>query len=191
MFFSPAYINTIQSFCPWILRYLIAAVITSRGRGRANPNFQKQLRELVRVVKQEDYEYHDPVTRFLLATYVTFDFEEAQRCLSECETLLKCDFFLHGMCDEFVDAARHLITEAYCRIHQRIDIHDLAKRLNFSEQEGERWIVNLIRDTRLDAKIDYKSGTVVMNPPPQSVYQQVIERTKGLGFRSQVLSQTL
>lgn len=48
--------------------------------------------------------------------------------------------------------------------------------------------MNLIRDTRVDAKIDYQAGTVVMNHPPQSVYQQVIERTKGGFFRTQVLS---
>ena len=41
---------------------------------------------------------------------------------------------------------------------------------------------------RVDAKIDYQAGTVVMNHPPQSVYQQVIERTKGGFFRTQVLS---
>jgi translation initiation factor 3 subunit E len=40
----------------------------------------------------------------------------------------------------------------------------------------------------VDAKIDYKDGTVVMNHPPQSVYQQVIERTKGIQFRTVVLS---
>ena len=44
------------------------------------------------------------------------------------------------------------------------------------------------RDTRVDAKIDYKAGTVIMNHPPMSVYQQVIERTKGGFFRTQVLS---
>ncbi len=33
----------------------------------------------------------------------------------------------------------------------------------------------------------WDKGTVVMNHPPQSVYQQVIERTKGGFFRTQVL----
>lgn len=64
---------------------------------------------------------------------------------------------------------------------------DLSRRLGLSEDEGEKWIVNLIRDTRVDAKIDYKAGTVLMNHPPVSVYQQVIERTKGMFFRTQVL----
>lgn len=65
---------------------------------------------------------------------------------------------------------------------------DLSTRLGLSQDEGEKWIVNLIRDTRVDAKIDYQAGTVVMNHPPQSVYQQVIERTKGGFFRTQVMS---
>jgi translation initiation factor 3 subunit E len=29
----------------------------------------------------------------------------------------------------------------------------LAEKLNMSEEEAERWIVNLIRNARLDAKI--------------------------------------
>ncbi len=33
---------------------------------------------------------------------------------------------------------------------------DLSARLGLSQDEGEKWIVNLIRDTRVDAKIDYK-----------------------------------
>jgi translation initiation factor 3 subunit E len=64
---------------------------------------------------------------------------------------------------------------------------DLSARLGLNQDEGEKWIVNLIRDTRVDAKIDYKEGTVIMNHPPQSVYQQVIEKTKGAFFRTQVL----
>ncbi|KAI9830256.1 MAG: eukaryotic translation initiation factor 3 subunit E [Sarea resinae] len=187
LFFSAPYINTIQTSCPWILRYLAAAVITNRGRTRNTGQYQKQLKDLIRVVRQEDYEYSDPVTEFIKALYIDFDFEEAQKKLGEAEEILRSDFFSIAASDAFVDSARHLISESYCKIHQRIDIKDLSNRLGLSEDEGEKWIVNLIRDTRVDAKIDYKEGTVLMNHPPQSVYQQVIERTKGGFFRTQVL----
>ncbi|KAF2813951.1 eukaryotic translation initiation factor 3, subunit 6 [Mytilinidion resinicola] len=188
MFFSPAYINTIQTNCPWVLRYLAVAVITNRNRNRNSNQYQKQLKDLVRIVRQEGYEYRDPATDFIKALYIDFDFEEAQKKLSETEILLSNDFFLANSAAPFVDAARHLISETYCKIHQRIDIKDLSTRLGLTQDEGEKWIVNLIRDTRVDAKIDYQAGTVVMNHPPQSVYQQVIERTKGGFFRTQVLS---
>jgi translation initiation factor 3 subunit E len=127
LFFSPAYINTIQTSCPWILRYLCAAIITNRNRpsGKSNfvyGNYQKQLKDLVRVVRQEQYEYNDPVTSFVKALLLDFDFEEAQKRLLEADEILRADFFLVASADAFLDAARHLISESYCKIHQRIDI---------------------------------------------------------------------
>ncbi len=173
LYFSPPFINTIQTSCPWILRYLAAAVITNRNRTRNTGQYQKQLKDLVRVVRQEGYEYHDPVTDFIQALYIDFDFEEAQKKLTEAEEILRGDFFLSAAADGFVEAARHLISESYCKIHQRIDIGDLSKRLGLEMEEGEKWIVNLIRDTRMDGKIDFKEGIVLMNHPPTSIYQQV------------------
>lgn len=125
LFFSPAYINTIQTLCPWILRYLAAAVITNRNRpiGRNNQGqYQKQLKDLVRIVRQEGYEYNDPITDFIRALYIDFDFAEAQKKLNEAEDLVRNDFFLAASTESFTDSARHLISESYCRIHQRIDI---------------------------------------------------------------------
>ena len=122
IFFSPSFINTIQTNCPWILRYLAAAVITNRSRTRNTGAYQKQLKDLVRIVRQEGYEYHDPLTDFVKALYIDFDFEEAQKRLGEADEVLKGDFFLASTADAFVEAARHLISESYCKIHQRIDI---------------------------------------------------------------------
>lgn len=126
LFFSPTFINTIQSSCPWILRYLVAAVVTNRNRpvvkGGAHGSYQKQLKDLVRVVRQEGYEYSDPVTQFITALYVDFDFEAAQSRLTEADEILQSDFFLASLADSFKDSARHLISESYCKIHQRIDI---------------------------------------------------------------------
>ncbi|KAG8529250.1 eukaryotic translation initiation factor 3 subunit E [Bacidia gigantensis] len=173
LLFSPSFINTIQTNCPWILRYLCAAVITNRSRTRNTSQYQKQLKDLVRVIRQEGHEYHDPVTDFIKALYVDFDFEAAQSKLSEADEMLRGDFFLSASSDAFVEAARHLISESYCKIHQRIDIGDLSKRLGLEPDEGEKWIVNLIRDTRMDGKLDYQEGTVLMNHPANSVYQQV------------------
>ena len=130
LLFSPPFINTIQTSCPWALRYLAGAVIAggkARGGGFAGGRHsggaaQKQLKDLVRVVRQEAYEYRDPVTDFVRALYVDFDFEEAQRRLGEAEALIQGDFFLVRVVDTFVESARHLISESYCKIHQRIDI---------------------------------------------------------------------
>ncbi|KPP78024.1 eukaryotic translation initiation factor 3 subunit E-B-like [Scleropages formosus] len=67
----------------------------------------------------------------------------------------------------------------------------LADKLNMTPDEAERWIVNLIRNARLDAKIDSKLGHVVMGNNAVSPYQQVIEKTKSLSFRSQMLAMNI
>jgi translation initiation factor 3 subunit E len=193
LFFSSSYISTIQASCPWILRYLTAAVVSmNKGSGHGNSNFHRRLKDLIRVVAQELYEYQDPLTEFIRALYVDYDFEEAQAKLSEAEIILSNDFFLAESASAFLESARHLISELYCRVHQRIDVAQLSARLNLTTEQGEKWIANLIQDTKMDAKIDESEGLVIMNHPVTSVYQQVIEKTKGLTFRSnQVLSQAI
>merc|ERR1711937_209356 len=174
------YLNAIQTMCPHILRYLTTAVITNKRR-------KSILRDLVRVIQQESYTYRDPITEFLECLYVNFDFDGAQQKLIECETVLKNDFFLVACLDDFIENARLFIFETFCRIHQCISISMLADKLNMTPEEAERWIVNLIRNAKLDAKIDSKQGTVVMCVETNSPYQQLIEKTKALSFRSQML----
>ena len=84
------------------------------------------------MIRQEGYEYNDPITEFIKALYVDFDFEEAQKKLREAEEVLKGDFFLSAAADAFVEAARHLISESYCKIHQRIDIKCVTHTLSLT-----------------------------------------------------------
>ncbi|KAI9357048.1 eukaryotic translation initiation factor 3, subunit 6 [Zopfochytrium polystomum] len=147
LLFQPNYINSIQMACPWILRYLTAAVITNKRR-------RTFLKDLIKVIQQESVSYRDPITEFVESLYVKFDFEGAQRKLAECDEVLASDFFLVSTRFDFMENARLFIFETYCRIHQCIDIKGLSEKLNLDETEGEKWIVNLIRNARMDAKID-------------------------------------
>ncbi|KAF9237670.1 eIF3 subunit 6 N terminal domain-containing protein [Melanogaster broomeanus] len=192
-FLSPTYLNTIQTSCPWILRYIATAAVLSRksaaGNTNASSRVRHSIREVVKVIQTEEYQYQDPVTSFLKELYVEFDFEAAQRELALAERVVGDDFFLGEFREEFLDNARYLISEAYCRIHQRIDIADLSERLNLSRDEGEKWIVNLIRETRMgaEAKIDLEKNVIEIHRSPLPVYQSVIEKTRGLAFRTQAL----
>lgn len=195
LFFSSSYLSTIQAASPWIVRYLVAAVVSSESNSKntlSNPTFQKRLKDLIRIVGQEQYEYNDPLTDFIKSLYIDFDFEEAQAKLNEASIIFKTDFFLTQLSDTFVENARYLISEVYCRVHQKINLNDISKSLNLSRDEGEKWIANLIKETKMDAKIDESEGTVILNHPSSKVYQQVIEKTKGLSFKAnQILAAAL
>ncbi|KAM3858594.1 LOW QUALITY PROTEIN: eukaryotic translation initiation factor 3 subunit E-B [Diretmus argenteus] len=145
------YLNAIQTMCPHILRYLTIAVITNKDVCKC----RQVLKDLVKVIQQESYTYKDPIT-FVECLYVNFDFDSIQKKLRECESVLVNDFFLVACLEDFIENARLFIFEAFCRIHQCISISMLADTLNMTPEEVERWIVNLIRNARLDAKIDCK-----------------------------------
>ncbi|XP_074109566.1 eukaryotic translation initiation factor 3 subunit E-like [Cotesia typhae] len=174
------YLNAIQTTCPHILRYLAAAVIVNRSK-------RSTLKDLIKVIQQESYTYRDPITEFLEHLYVNFDFEGARLKLQECQTVILNDFFLVALLNEFVENARLMIFETFCRIHQCISISMLAEKLDMKPDVAECWIVNLIRNARLDAKIDSKLGHVIMGVEPVSPYQQIIEKIETLSVRSEAL----
>nr|CAG4643868.1 EOG090X0491 [Lepidurus arcticus] len=182
LLYQPQYLNAIQTMCPHILRYLTTAVIINKQNRRAI------MKDLVKVIQQEAYTYRDPITEFIEHLYVNFDFDAAQLKLRECQEVLHNDFFLIAVLNDFLENARLMVFETFCRIHQCISINMLAEKLDMSGEEAERWIVNLIRQARLDAKIDSRQGHVVMGTQTLSPYQQLIEKTKALTLRSQRLA---
>jgi len=177
LFTDSRYMNTIQTACPHLLRYLTAAVVTSKKS-------KSYWKNLVEAIEQENFSVSDPITEFVVSLFVKFDFEAAQQKLKECETVLQNDYFLKNCKDEFIENARLFIFETYCKIHSCIDINMLSKRLDMNVSDAERWIVNLIRDAKLDAKIDSAAGTVIISSNNPSVYQQLIEKTKQLSHRA-------
>ncbi|KAK6906317.1 eukaryotic translation initiation factor 3 subunit E [Kwoniella mangroviensis CBS 8507] len=191
MFLSPAYLNTIQTSCPHLLRYLVAAAIISRRAPKpaGTRGNRDHVKELTKIVQMEEYQYSDPVTGFLKDLFVDFDLNQAQKRLTVAESVVRSDFFLSGFADEFVENARWLISEVFCRIHRRIDIGELSKTLNLTNEEGEKWIVNLIRDSRMgvEAKIDLKENMLHITRPHATPTATLIETTRGLAFRSQAI----
>ncbi len=176
-FLSPTYLNTIQTSCPWVLRYVTASAILSRNTKSTttttnntttttpvSPRVRNAIRDLVKVIQTEEYQYTDPLTSFLKHLYIHFDFSAAQEQLELASLVLRHDFFLGEFIGEFLDCARYLVSEVYCRIHERIGIRDLEEKLVFGEKsgeqegerEGEKWVVNVMREMKMgaDAKID-------------------------------------
>ena len=108
--------NAIETMCPHILRYLTTAVIINKQNRRT------MLKDLVKIIQQESYSYRDPITEFIEHLNVNFDFDAAQQKLRQCRDVLLNDFFLVAVVDDFIENARLMIFETFCRIHQCIGI---------------------------------------------------------------------
>lgn len=179
---QPRYSEAIQCNAPWLLRYLSAGVIFHKRRKSLIP-------DLLRILQLADTTYVDPILEFVDYLFVRLDFESALASLRECEAVLASDFFLYEKnLTDFMESAKLAIFELYCRVHRTIDIKVLARQLEMEDdEEAEQWIVNLIRNARLDAKIDSQSGQIIMgshNSSRNNVYRQIIERTRDLVVRT-------
>lgn len=184
LFMQEKYVQALQTNAPHLLRYLCVAVIT-------NPRRRDKMRDLVRILGIERANFSDPITLLLEDLFTHANFERAQERLKECAMVLDNDFFLSNSEELFVKSARLTLFESYCRIHERIDLSMLAEKLGMEQIAAEKWIVKMVSDAQLNAKIDGQSGHVLLGTQPPDVYQQVIEKTKGLAFRSYVLAQNI
>jgi len=189
LFSEKPYLQTLENLCPWLLRYYTAAVILSPSRRRTH------LRDLLREIKAMSYQYSDPMTQFLDSLFDQFDFDAAQLKLKECQQLVKNDFFLQKFADKFMHEARTLICEMYCTINRKVDLVMLAEKLQLTDEEAERWMVDIVRSSTTgpaaDAKIDSAGKQVLMAAPERSAYKQVIESTRELTTRSGFLGNNL
>ena len=178
-----------------MLRYLTAAVLLCKRRvnkkttGGSSSEARRLLKNLINVM--QDCEYTDPIVEFVNCLCVKFDFDSAQLKLAECNKVMTTDFFLCQQTDLFMEEARVFVFENYCRIHHKIDLAALGEKLAMDQEQAERWIVDLIRNASLDAKIDAAEACVVMGGSQVSVYEQVMDRTRDLNVRSATLQQNL
>lgn len=179
-FFSEKLLNTIQTNCPHILRYLAVAAIINKRR-------KNTLKDVVRLLVQEKASHSDPITEFLLAIVVEFDFELAHEKLKECEVVVANDFFLdqNGVGQDFIKSARLLMFETYCKVHKCIDINELGSRLDI-KGDLQPEIMKFIQECKVEAKIDSAKNQVVTTTGNPSIYQQVteFEKVKLLASRS-------
>ncbi|KAL5198955.1 hypothetical protein ABZP36_002467 [Zizania latifolia] len=67
----------------------------------------------------------------------------------------------------------------------------LAQKLNMNYDEAELWIMNLVRNSKLDAKIDSVSGTLIMTTNHVDIHEQIIESLKNLNMRTHLLAKNI
>lgn len=165
-------INTIQTQCPHILRYIACAVIINKLR-------KNVLKDVVKILISEKDAYSDPITQFVTAVYSEFDFERAMELLPECNQVAATDFFLgDNMADQFTEGARLLIFETACRIHKCIDLEKIQKYLCLEEDEADATIVKLISESNINANVDSANRQLIVATQKRTAAQVVIDLSK-------------
>ncbi|ODV85680.1 hypothetical protein CANARDRAFT_27783 [[Candida] arabinofermentans NRRL YB-2248] len=179
LFFSSSYLSTIQASCPWILRYLVVAVLNSKPQQR-----QKRLKDLVKAVQIESYEYSDPFTNLINALYVDFDFEKIGSIFKEVKVLAETDFFIGNLpSTELIKNIETLIFEVVSKVYKALPVEELKTFLNIESDDEIVSIASESKDT-----ITVENGAVnIKKAETGSVYQQLYEKTKAFNFKTNQL----
>jgi len=119
------------------------------------------------VIEAETYNYSDCFTRFVDALCNRANFGEANAALEECEVELQRDFFLRDGAPAFLNKARQMLFEEQLRLHRQLSLASVAKQLRMGTSDAEVWLVNLIREAKIDAKVNSVDGVVHVAPPAQ------------------------
>merc|ERR1711871_188791 len=182
------YLQTLENLCPWMLRYYALSVIVGSKR-------KDRMMELLTEIQSLKHVYSDPITEFIEALFDRFDFDLAQQKLKESQVIVRNDFFMQIHADKFIQEARLIICEVYCTINRRVDLSSLAQKLELTEEEAEKWMVDMVQkstmNATLNACIDSSGKQVIMSPPSKVGQQDVVERTRDLTVRSSMLTSNI
>ncbi|GFE53186.1 PCI domain-containing protein [Babesia ovis] len=174
----------VQLVAPHLLRYYAVYAILHRNR-------KDHFKVISSAISGGKSKYSDTFTALVGALFVDFNFEDAQKHIAQIQNACHLDVLLEPLKYQIEEQSRHIIFETYCRIHKSINLDLIAKKVNMSSLEAERWIVGLIRHSHLEAKIDSEKNCVEISTVPPNLYQQVIDKTQNLALRSNIILQNL
>jgi translation initiation factor 3 subunit E len=121
---SVPFTTSLESDFSWVLEYLVIAVVTScySNKNSAMCHGQQSHKDLERLARLLGHRKEYPITQFLKALYIDYDFETAQTELQQTMLMLERHASLSDTRDSFVKAASHLICDRYCTVHRVVEI---------------------------------------------------------------------
>ncbi|EDK31260.1 eukaryotic translation initiation factor 3 subunit E (macronuclear) [Tetrahymena thermophila SB210] len=147
------YVATIQMVCSEVIRYHACALLLTRSN-------QYHLTQFLNSFQKGVFDYKDNLIEFLKLTLIDFQFNAAEQTLKQLSNELSKDYFLSNQKEQIITAAQHLFFKSYCKVFDIVEIKMVSSFLNCSASDAETWIVNFIRVSNIDAKIDSENGIV-------------------------------
>eukprot|EP01016_Furgasonia_blochmanni_P036698 TRINITY_DN421_c0_g1_i12.p1 TRINITY_DN421_c0_g1~~TRINITY_DN421_c0_g1_i12.p1 ORF type:complete len:114 (+),score=39.52 TRINITY_DN421_c0_g1_i12:65-406(+) len=75
--------------------------------------------------------------------------------------------------------------------YNTLEISMVATYLEVSREDAEVWIVNLIRNANIEAKIDSERGLIVITNQIPNIYDKIMNKTRDLVPRTNILTNNI
>lgn len=176
IFISSSYLSTIEASCPWILRYIISSVLYTKD--------YRRLKDLIKAVEIESYEFSDPFTQLIESIFIDFNFNKLNDILSNIKILTETDFFInHLNKSQLFKNIVELILRNILKIYKVLSFENLKS--NFINDDSiltENLFNEIINSNNDIIKLD--DGSITLKSDKNDPYFQVYEKTKALSFKS-------
>ncbi|KNE69511.1 hypothetical protein AMAG_19984 [Allomyces macrogynus ATCC 38327] len=110
--FFATYQNVVETACPWLVRYVVAAAALTG----------KNTRDAARLAAQERYRVTDPVASVLENLLVSVDLDAAADALKDVEAVAKADYFLAPHADALVAALRKQVFQVLANVYTQLPV---------------------------------------------------------------------
>lgn len=158
LFFQQPYLNALQTTSPHLLRYLTVMVVVSYKKRRS------QLKELVKILQMERYEYEDPIVDSVRALLHDCAMDTVQHQWTPIQTVLQHDYFLVALQHEFETSLRSLCVETLTRVHHALTVDHMAQRLQLSPEACMTLLKQMMAAEELpQVRLDEKEGRVYVD----------------------------
>ncbi|KAI0979282.1 hypothetical protein GJ496_000829 [Pomphorhynchus laevis] len=172
------YLSTLQLLCPYLMHYITTAALITSDRKR------NIIEDVIRLFDDNsDQTYIDPTGDLIKAVCINFDFNNANELLSRAEEAVANDFFMCSFVQDFMKSARSLVFENFCRLHHCVGIGPVSEQLDLNWDETEAYILELVKNGRLNAKIDSAKGNIVMEFNTVSPYETMMNKFRFLQIK--------
>lgn len=170
-FMSISNLAAIENGSPWVIRYIIISMFMTMDF--------KKLRDLIKAVNIESYEYQDPFTELFQILFTTLEFSKLNTVIEKVKILIKTDYFISKVDSELLMAnINKLILTSILKVYSNLTIDKLAKIVKVDE----RYI-----NENESISINPTTGVLSLNDNSiggGDLYHQVYEKTKALNYKS-------
>ena len=127
LFSHSAYLNAIQTTCPYLLRYHIAVALMKFPMLDVEVR-QSRLNDLVKLLALEQAQYSEPLSAILLTMLSDCNFDQVPALFSSCKQLIDSDFFLVECKHELTVSLEDIVLRTFAKIYSEHDLEEFAKK---------------------------------------------------------------
>ncbi|MEN2500261.1 MAG: Eukaryotic translation initiation factor 3 subunit E [Marteilia pararefringens] len=185
---NPNIQNALISCCPYLVKYLIVALIINV---QDFSQYQSKLLELIQNVR---HLYTDPFVALISALYLDFDVHIVPLFIIRSLKVMKSNYFFADYCDVFHNNAGMLYVFSYCKIHNSVNFNTLSRYLELPEVQLKQHIKHLIEKGHLKARANEEENMLESlchrDNEACSDKSRLISRMRNLIERSEALNTT-